>query len=75
MISQCAPISNYSSEMIQKNHGYVIKNLSYDKIFKIINKLVIEKKIYKLKYNASQHIKQNYNEKVLIKKYKNILTI
>ena len=75
MISQCAPISNYSSEMIHKNHGYVIKNFSYDKIFKIINKLVIEKKIYKLKYNASQHIKQNYNEKVLIKKYKNILTI
>ena len=75
MISQCAPISNYSSEMIFKNQGYVLENFSYSEIEEIINNLIVGKKIQKLKFNAYRQIKQNYNEKVLIRKYKNFLTI
>ena len=75
MISQCVPISNYSSEMILKDQGYVLENFSYDKIAGIINSLLIGKKIDKLKYNSFQQIKKNYSESVLIRKYKRFLTV
>ena len=74
MISKCIPISNYSSEMI-KNNGYVLENFKYHEIKKIIDNFLRNKNLKKIKSNSSLHIKKKYNEKVIIKKYKNILAI
>ena len=74
MISKCIPISNYSSEMI-KNYGYILENSEYYQINKIINKFLKNKNLREMKFNSSLHIKRNYSEKVIIKKYKNILAI
>ena len=75
MISKCVPITNYSSEMIKKKHGYVFKKINYNKIIHILNDKNFEKKIKILKLNTSNHIKNNFNEKVIIKKYKKILFV
>ena len=74
MISKCIPISNYSSEMI-KSYGYIFENSEYHEINRIINKFLKNKNLKELKFNSSLHIKRNYSEEMIIKKYKNILTI
>lgn len=75
MISKCVPIANYSSEMISNNCGYVLENFKYHQIEKILSDHLFENNLKKLKTNTSAHIKKNYNEKVLIKKYKKVLSI
>ena len=74
MISKCIPIANYSSEMIN-NNGYVFENFQYHQIEKIINKFLKEKNFKKIKFNSSLYIKKYYNENVIVKKYKNFLSI
>ena len=75
MISNCIPMSNYSSEMIKKEHGYVFNKIDYDEIIFKINKLIDSKKLIKLKKNSFKNINLNYNENILRKNFKAKLSI
>ena len=57
------------------NNGYVLENFKYYEIEKIINNLLKEKDLKKIKFNSSLHIKKNYNENIIVKKYKNFLSV
>ena len=58
-----------------KSYGYIFENPEYHEINRIINKFLKNKNLKELKFNSSLHIKRNYSEEMIIKKYKNILTI
>ncbi len=75
MISNCIPMSNYSSEMIKKEHGYVFNKINYEEIIFTIKKLINNKNLTKMKKNSSKSIKLNYNENNLKNNFKEKLSI
>lgn len=76
MISKCIPISNYSEEMIKKKYGFVFNVLRYDQIIKLFNTLHKNKKdLLDIKQKSSNHIAKKYNQNILIKKYKLLLSV
>jgi glycosyltransferase involved in cell wall biosynthesis len=75
MISSCIPMSNYSGEMIKRNHGYVFKEMNYNNIIYELEQLIDNQKLTSMKIKSSQYIKLNYDENILIDNYKKKLSI